>query len=226
MRRVMVPILLAASCLAAGCSTGGQDTVVVDTTPPPDTAPLPTSTSSTVPGTTLPLVTVTNPGTTTVVPGELPVEVPSGTLVFEQQIPVGDVIDGPLIVRLDDLVLTADAWGGRQLRVSNTEGLRPGDPVVITGDGYPPGTRLVAGQCSKLDPLEIDVASDCSTSNFAQVVVAADGSFAFVVYVSQQAGGVDCFVSRCVVGAAPIVGDGFLELGLDDAVGAEISFAR
>lgn len=95
------------------------------------------------------------------------------------------------------------AFAAADLEVSQTEGLKDGTSVTISGSGFTPNLQNIAiGQCIE----GMKGPSDCNTGGGATFKNAdASGNIApFTLVVKEKFGAFDCVASQCVFGAQPL----------------------
>ena len=102
-------------------------------------------------------------------------------------------------------VAAPPAFAAPTLNVSQTEGLKDGTVVTISGSGFTPNLKNVAiGQCIE----GMKGPSDCNTAGGATFKnVDAQGNIGqFTLVVKEKFGSFDCTTQKCVFGAQPIPG--------------------
>ncbi len=97
------------------------------------------------------------------------------------------------------------AFANASLDISQTQGLKDGQSVTISGSGFKPNLSNIAiGQCIE----GMKGPADCNTVGGADFVGAdANGNIpATTIIVKEAFGGFDCTKQKCVIGAQPLPG--------------------
>lgn len=102
-------------------------------------------------------------------------------------------------------VAAPPAFASATLDISQTQGLKDGQSVTISGSGFKPGLKSIAiGQC--VDGMKGP--ADCNTAGGATFVDAdASGNIASTtIVVKEKFNAFDCTKQKCVIGAQPLPG--------------------